>query len=174
MQVINKNLTQAIHVALENIPYEVKITIVQARHEHNIPWHFINEDYLFKVESKVDDWYADFRDVSAEELNIISETKYAKNPKQLANIIRSKLCRSLGCCLMEHVAEYEADTGEVIWMPGCPEDEVLAQDGHDLIVTVQMLDWHYENERRADDPFWGREEDDLIEVPQPIDRNAPF
>ena len=170
MQVINKDLTQAIHTVIDTLPYDVKITIVQPQYEHNIPWHYINEEYLFKVEAGFEEWVECPVDYDPN-LDVDFKTVYATTPKRLASIMHGKLCRYLGVDLLDYkyIKEYEEDTGKKIWMPGCVEDEVGMRDGHSLICAVQMLDWYWEKERRANDHCYECEECCI-----PMSNEAPF
>lgn len=167
MNVINEKLTSAIHTALDNISHDVRITIVQPKNEHNIPWHYINKEYLFKVEVVKSEWPLQYTEEQEALMDEAFKTRYATTPAHLSSIVRAALCFSLGCNLLEDdtVKRFEEETGEAVELPCCHEDEDNMVEGYALIANVQMLDWHFENERKANDPFWGQ--DDLVEVNTP-------
>ncbi|MGL5583759.1 MAG: hypothetical protein ACRDCE_22830 [Cetobacterium sp.] len=168
MTVINEKLTSAIHTVLETVPHSVKITIVQPKNEHNIPWHYINKEYLFKLEASKGDYLCSFTEDQEAMMEHLFTTYYATSVDQLASMVRTHLCFYIGCDLLdlETVEKYETETGEELQVARCCEDEEVMGVGHRLIANVQMLEWHWENERKANDPFWGQ--DDLVEV------NAPW
>lgn len=157
MTVINEKLTSAIHAAIEAVNHNLDITIVQPKNEHNIPWHYINEEYLFKVAGSDSDISKHFHTEDQEAMKeALFVPLYASTAERLASIVRSHLCLQIGFDLLDWdiIERYEKETGEELEIARCHEDEEMMEVGHRLIATVQMLEWHYDNEQKANNPFY--------------------